>query len=60
MVWDEGARTVTLNEMIVDLQHLIDKGHGNKEVEIYCKNCDCNDNYNGATGDTYKIQITIN
>ena len=49
-----------LKEMIEDLQHLVDQGYGNKEVEIYCKNCDCNDNYNGATGSGTKIQIVVN
>jgi hypothetical protein len=53
---------MTLNEMIEDLKHLVDKGRGEEEVEFYCVNCDCSDTYRGATASSSRggVQITLN
>ena len=53
---------MTLGEMIEDLQALIDKDPSKSKliVDIYCGNCDCFDNYNGATATDIALQIVIN
>ena len=53
----------TVDEMIEDLKQLSEKGYGSTVVTIYCDNCDCSDDYCGATVSGLIVKtalITIN
>jgi hypothetical protein len=41
---------MTVLEMITDLAYLVDKGYGDKQIEIYHKDLDEYYKYNGACG----------